>query len=306
MFKNFFHIPFKDKGKNMRIYTTVDYNRRTELKNKAVKAPVSFSSNPNSHILEFTYNDFFVNIKGYGRNKQWAKEVRQIADSAVKKIKNDRTSDDVLTYIADGIRTANRSNCLDIKKKTHSGILRTHRKGYGSTGSWENRELVTPVDNQYAGYTEKLRPLESKPLNSPFSDIDLAKIEFCCLSNDDIRIVHPSGTKVNNALDRVGGKFFNLKKDYISKPENVTTATLPQINSDIAEIRWIMAHSMPWERGSDAISNVFMRSLYKSMGIKTYPLKQGISLDLEAFCTPLNEYKANFTSYFETEPHITY
>ena len=79
---------------------------------------------------------------------------------------------------------------------------------------------------------------------------------------------------------------------------------MPKINSDIAEIRWIMAHSMPWERGSDAISNVFTRALYKSMGIKSYPIKKDISLDLEAFCTPLNEYKQKFASYFEKEPEI--
>ena len=65
-----------------------------------------------------------------------------------------------------------------------------------------------------------------------------------------------------------------------------------------------MAHSMPWERGSDAISNVFTRSLYKSMGIKTYPLKQGISLDLEAFYTPLDKYKQNFATFFEKAPEV--
>ena len=267
------------------------------------KKPITFGSNPNSHLLEFTCDDFFVRIKGYGKNRNWARDVRQLADTATDKIKVSKTSDGVLSYIADGIRAAN-SHCLDYKKRTHSGILRTVRKGYNCESEWSNIELVTPISNQYKSYFLKLVPLDANPIKSPYSDIDVCKIKRGCWGDYDAEMIHPTSKKINNALDRVGGKFFNLKKDYISKPQNVTEESLPKINSDVAEIRWIMAHSMPWERGSDAISNVFMRSLYKSMGIKTYPIKKGLSLDLEAFCTPLNEYKKNFPSYFELEPSI--
>ena len=60
-----------------------------------------------------------------------------------------------------------------------------------------------------------------------------------------------------------------------------------------------MAHATPWERGSDAISNVFMRVMYKSLGIKSHPLKKGISLDMEAYCTELGDYKKRFPEFFE-------
>ena len=76
------------------------------------------------------------------------------------------------------------------------------------------------------------------------------------------------------------------------------------INNSIAEIRWILAHATPWERGSDAISNTFIRAIYKAAGIKAYPLKKGVSLDLEAYCTNLTDYKENFTDYFIKKPHI--
>ncbi|MCR5265997.1 MAG: hypothetical protein K6E29_05325 [Cyanobacteria bacterium RUI128] len=273
---------------------------------KKQKTPVSFGSNPYSRALAFTNNDFFINIQGYGRNEGWATAVRSIADNAAIRIRQVNTSDEVLAYIATGIKGA---NCLtqNLCKKTHSGILRTNRKGYGRAGQWKGTELVTPLKDQYVSYIPRLEPLKKTPLKSPFYDIDVAKIETSGPLDDyEYQIVHPTDEKINNALDRVGGKFFNLKKDFISKPQNVTNDTLPQINSDIAEIRWIMAQSMPWERGSDAISNVFMRSLYKSMGVKTYPVKKGISLDLEAFCTPLSEYKKNFSTYFEVEPRVTY
>lgn len=271
------------------------------LENRKPQKSLSFCSNPNSHILEFTPNDFFINIKGYGRDTEWARKVRQLADSATRKIKKANDSDEVLVQIADGIKDANQS-CFELKKKVHSGILRTNRKGYGKAGGWMGEDIYTMICDRYSGYKSKFKPLVKKPLTSPFYDVDTAKIEQ--YNKSQLRIAHPSDDKINNALDRVGGKFFNLRKNFISKPENVTQDTLPEINSDIAEIRWILAHSMPWERGSDAISNIFMRALYKSMGIKTYPIKKDISLDLEAFCTPLDKYKANFGSYFEKEPHI--
>ena len=264
---------------------------------------VNFSANPKSPKLKFSKNDFFVNIKGYGKNNDWASVIQKTADKAAALMALNKSSDEVLKEITRGVKNAN-GFCKDEQIRRHTGILRTKRKGYGKTGSWKNIELVTPVQNKYIAYEAKLRDTAIHPVKSPFKDISTAKIETIDRIDYDMRIVHPSGDYVNNALDRVKSEYSNLKKNFISHPDNITDKSLPEINSAIAEIRWILAHSMPWERGSDSISNVFTRSLYKSMGIKSYPLKKGISLDLEAFCTPLNEYKKNFAKYFEEKPQI--
>ena len=281
----------------------IRYHHTQYTQAKPQKQPqVSFTSNPNSHILEFLYNDFFVNIEGYGKNTDWAREAKLVADKAVEKIKNTDNADDVLPSIAFGIRGANQY-CWGIKKKQHSGLLRTYRRGYGTPGRWLGKELTTPIDGMYKKYYDKLQMATLLPIKNPYQDISLTKVE-----RDEVfsklTLTHGDGECINSALDRVGNKYSKLHKKFISKPENVTSETLPEINSDVAEIRWIMAHSMPWERGSDAISNVFTRALYKSMGIKTYPLKEGISLDLEAFCTPLEKYKNNFHTYFEQNPRV--
>ena len=86
--------------------------------------------------------------------------------------------------------------------------------------------------------------------------------------------------------------------------KEIKEENLSDFNSLIAEIRWILAHSTPWERGSDAISNTFIRSIYKAAGVKAYPLKKGVSLDLEAYCTDLEEYKSKFPQYFAKPPKI--
>ena len=54
---------------------------------------------------------------------------------------------------------------------------------------------------------------------------------------------------------------------------------MPVINDKVAEMRWILAHATPWERGSDAISNVLMRSILKAFGIKAYSSAKGVSFD---------------------------
>ena len=81
--------------------------------------------------------------------------------------------------------------------------------------------------------------------------------------------------------------------------KDVKQADLNEIIDVVAEIRWVLAHATPWLRGSDAISNVFMRAMFKAVGVKAYPPVKNVSFDLEAYCQNLDEYKANFNSFFE-------
>lgn len=272
--------------------------------NKNSQNMVNFGANPNSPKLVFHNKDFFINMPGYGKNQQWVEIVKEVADNAVKQIREGKTADEILQEIAKGMKKANQT-CSSATKAQHTGVLRTQRKGYGYSGSWTDKELYTPFGSEgtsrYNTYTKRLKEMIKKPLKSPYDDISLTTIGK---SDTAYEMVHGDALKINNALDRVGGKFFNLNRGYVSQPEKITSKSLDTINSDIAEIRWLMAHSTPWERGSDAISNTFMRAMYKSMGIQTFPSKKGVSFDLEAFCTNLADYKKNFANLFEKPPAV--
>ena len=98
--------------------------------------------------------------------------------------------------------------------------------------------------------------------------------------------------------------FFVFPLFFTKNFKKVCKDDLEDINSRIAEIRWILAHITPWLRGSDAISNIFMRSLYKAMGIKSYGLAKNTALDFEAFCTPLDKYKKDFSNFFVKKPKV--
>lgn len=260
----------------------------------------SYKANLKSPKLKFVQKDFFVPIKGYGKNTIWANTAKSTADMAVNLIRNNTAVENVLKIISTGIRLAN-SLGKDIIKAAHSGILRTKREGWICDSDWSGLVLWTNYsrDRKYKVYKNKLDQIAKKPLTNPYNDIGLT---IPVVDKKEGFLKHPDPKYINSAFKHIADIYSNFKNNFNSK--DINNSQLKDVNDDIAEIRWILAHSMPWERGSDAISNVLIRAMYKSIGIKSYPLKKGLSLDLEAFCTELKDYKAKFPSFFEKPPEI--
>ncbi len=255
------------------------------------KSPV-FKASCNLHRLKFNRDDFFVNIEGYGRNTEWADNVIKIADDASDAIRQKLSPETVLQLIISGIKKAN-AVLGDLRKGHNTGILRTKREG------WDFK--VEPaytryVNNRYSSYVNRLNDVCTYPLMKTSDEFAISRpVNY-------FEIEHGSPGQINNSLNYIFDSFKKIFPKYLLqdvKPEN-----LAEINSTIAEIRWVLAHATPWARGSDAISNVFMRSMYKACGVKTYPLTKGVSLDLEAYCTELPDYIKKFPEYFEKAPEI--
>ena len=82
---------------------------------------LTFQANLSSPKLRFKQEDFYVPIRGYGRNSGWANDVKKTADLAVKLIRRDTSAENVLKLISIGVGNANRNNTLDIIKKLFSG-----------------------------------------------------------------------------------------------------------------------------------------------------------------------------------------
>ena len=156
------------------------------------------------------------------------------------------------------------------------------------------------VTDRYNTYADRLDYRLKFPLINPYSDISLTRPTKDMSKGNFIN--HADHKYINNAFLHIKVLYNDLYSKYVKN--EIKKENLNDVNYSIAEIRWILAHATPWERGSDAISNTFIRSMYKSMGIKTFPLKKGVSLDLEAYCTNLDEYQQNFSSYFTKQPQI--
>ncbi len=269
--------------------------------------PISYSNQPTfgvnlkSRKLALSQKDFFIKIQGYGRNSIWAEEIKKTTDDAVKLIRGKWDSDWVLFNIAEGVKIANQ-HPYDLDLRAHTGILRTIRAGWEHGSDWDECVIITPYqNNKYKTYEKRLDAVKHTPLKNPFDDIALTRPDFNKIFQEKC-IFHPAPDFINNVFRHIQRIYGWLQENFIEK--EIESKDINIANEKIAELRWIMAHSMPWERGSDCISNVFMRAIYKAIGIKAYPPAKGISFDLEAFCTNLDEYKRNFPSFFEKAPEV--
>ena len=264
------------------------------------KKDVSFKANINSSRLKFKPEEFFINIESYGKNYEWAEKAKDIADTTVNLIRNKCSFDNIMRYISAGIAKAN-SDSENKMKREFSGVLRTEREHYKFVDMPPNHDLVTYYGRtqKYGVYHERLDWTQHNPIKNPFEEIELSRP---MKTEEGSFISHCHQYKINSGMDLLNQKYGELIGKY--NPEKVGEKDLNDINNRIAEIRWILAHITPWLRGSDAISNVFMRSLYKAMGIKSYNLAKNKALDFEAFCTPLDKYKKDFSSYFVRKPKV--
>lgn len=250
--------------------------------------------------LDFSPADFFVNIHGYGQNFEWARNLVLVANNAVSSISSKLPAETVLIGIADGVHKCNRLTC-DADKIINSGLLRIRRSGWSCVDSAP--ELLTRYSGQGVGryrvYSKKLDQRILNPLHCPFFNFGMTTVNM----RDNVKFLKHGGVLyVNRALEMTYQRYNKLLTQF---PEfKVGRDNLENFCSTVAEIRWILAHSTPWVRGSDAIANVFIRSLFKAFGIKLYPLKKNVSLDLEAYCTELKDYKENFHNYFVKPPEI--
>ena len=261
---------------------------------------VSFKANINSPRLAFKPEQFFVNIESYGKNFEWAEKVKDIADTTVNLIRNKCSFDNIMRYISAGVARAN-SDSANVMKKEQSGVLRTEREHYKFVDMPPNHELVTYYGrtNRYGVYHQRLDWTQRNPIKNPFEEIELSRP---MKTEEGSFVNHCHQYKINSGMDLLNKKYGELIGKY--EPEKVSKGDLEEINNRIAEIRWILAHLTPWVRGSDAISNVFMRALYKAMGIKSYDLAKNKALDFEAFCTPLDKYKEDFPNFFVKKPQV--
>lgn len=291
---------------NYNIYNNYSCNKP---QNKAIAQHngVNFTSNPNSKLLKLYPKDFFINIKGYGKDMKWAEKVAKLTDNAVTKIRENNSSDEVLKFIADGMKKAN-EKVGDDNLGSHTGVLRVARKDFGPTGTWADIGLETPFGKsagyvKYRTYSDRFAKASETEMEKPYPDIDITDIYYSPVGKKGV-MAHGRAKNINNALDHVSDTYNELQKNYIQHPENVTDKTLTDIHSKVGEIRWILAHATPWERGSDSIANSFMRALYKSMGIKAPTSKRGVSFDLQAYCTGYKQYEKDFPTYFSKPPEV--
>ena len=252
--------------------------------------------------------NFFIKIYGYGRNMDWARYMAESCNYAALMIKSNAKFEDVLDLISKDVSNCsflNINSDVDFEKALNAGVLRTDEA--------INNCLATPFDlsgEKYGAYgkryVEKAIKASKNTVAKEFSvkvpeqypDFVPTKI-YCVSGKSGGKLVHRS-KGVKSSL-RYSREIYNdIVENYLGK--KLTKKDLNEINKKIATMHWLLVHSVPYLRGSDAIINVFIKSLYCALGIELSAPREGISFDLEAFCTELKDYVKEYPKLYESEP----
>lgn len=247
----------------------------------------------------------YVNEFKYGKNIQWAHEMNIISEAAQHRIANGDSFEDVLNNIADDYKSYDEATTLNSDKdvsdrRKFSGLFRGDRPD-SELGKKFKLGAYTPFDQKggYSEYYDRFAALLDKPRKSPYPDVTLTQLE----TNKKLGNVmkHPLNENVNPGLAHVKERYNELAPlfEKVKNGGTLTAAEKAMADDKIAEMYFLLGNIMPWDRGSNGISDIFMRSMYKNLGIDMPALKPGVSLDLEAFCMDMDEYKAKWHTFFE-------
>ncbi len=104
------------------------------------------------------------------------------------------------------------------------------------------------------------------------------------------RWVHPPGTQTEPIL-RHAEHLFDRAVDRNASPSEVIRAA--------AEMHWWLAHAMPFQRGSAAITDALVKAIYLSHDIPFSPYRVGIQPDIAAFTLRLDDYLSVYPRFFD-------
>lgn len=95
----------------------------------------------------------------------------------------------------------------------------------------------------------------------------------------------------------------NLVEKEYNKLREIENPSVDFVMRSCAIIQWLIAQETPYIRGSDSIANILTKSIMHANGIYISPLKDGISLDFEAFDTDLDDYIKKYPDFFKVKPY---
>jgi len=247
-----------------------------------------------------------INEYKYGKNAQWAYEMNRISKTAETRMANGENFDDVISGIARDYRSYDEagtlaSNSVDAiyggDRRVCSGVYR----GIKDPAISPSGCYTTEFDNKnaYSEYFDKFSIASKSSRTAPYDDVALTQVK---MENETLgNMIHPSKEAVDPAMKHIEDRYNELKPlfEKVSQGKQLTPEEIKFADQKIAESYYIMGNTMPWRRGSNGISDIYMRSCYKALGIEQPALRRGISLDLESFCTNMDEYRNKWGSYFE-------
>lgn len=261
-----------------------NYNGVLNFKNNNVSfTSVKYkSSEKNIPLVEIPKELYYIRMIGYEQDKKWAEKMLSLTKKVSKEICNETDFNELINTIGHGVASAKQNPYYGTKRRIIGDYMLTRN----SRGNEYFNKYLEKIDNSTGIYKPKSNE-EYKDANvcQMYADFSKREITLCYGWRPD--------KKSNLGL---------VKKEY-EKLFKRKRITLDEINKICATIKWLISQECPFMRGSDSIANVLTRAIYLSYGINPTPVKEGISLDFEAFYRDLDDFIKNYPSFFEKAPH---
>lgn len=247
---------------------------------------------------------FFIRMKGYRKNYNWAEKMVQLAIEVSKKIKNKEHFFSILDYYI----------CEEISKINEDFRYGEKRQGRGFSGA-----LIKRNDTVWRGSIEYFDKYEQKlkakgnirnprfiPKSSKkYPDANIGYIsfyndEYSRKTDEDKILVHYGWIDDNDKVAEISN--LELCQEAYTELLSKENPTGKEILETCATIQWLISQECPYMRGNDSIANLLAKSIMHCYNLRISPIKEGVSLDFEAFCSDLDDYIKQYPNFFEKYP----
>ena len=253
----------------------------------------------------FSGNEFFINMTDYKKDEQWAKQMETLTYFTSIAISSKVDFDSILNQIERNVEFINRTASGFINYDASFGIRRKMHHCFGILEGKRGSEYIER-------YNEK-----SKTKNAIIELIGKTLEMYCPKSNEEYNEANVSKIGIisrygigkellrvyQDSVEKYTISNLSLVKKEFNKLRAMENPTAEEVLRSCAIIQWLIAQETPYQRGSDSIANVLTKAIMHANNIYISPLKEGVSLDFEAFDTDLDDYIERYPNFFEVRPY---
>ena len=231
--------------------------------------------------------------KRFGKNFDFAIMANNLSEKVTKLINEGINLENILKQIEPDY-----TNNTD--KYREKGLF--YNTGYRgvSTGNDPSDDAITPIAKDTYGENYYKRFADSTNNRIP-PHYGFTPTKIFMYKSWRGWLQHPNSEQVDKNMKIIYERYkiFQSIVEKYQKTKVLDQNEIGYADDIIAEIYYLMANTCPFGHGTNGICDILMRGQYAALGINKPHIKYGVSLDLEAFCMNLDEYKLEWKNFFE-------
>ena len=263
-----------------------------------------------------------------GTNPLFVYHMKDLSDTFIEDLLSGKDMEQAVTKMGDKMFTyhkkINQIAAFWDYKKSKRNLLNwlniKSPKYYGSLNSTHNSDIgfgvfkrpghnygvsINPIS--YSEYLDRSMQEYAHPKDNKYKGVNLTYFYKIVERDDEVLLFYPdvndkSGVKNNESLFAAMQDDWENIKPIIEKHQSgkkLTARDIKLLHENIADISYLFTNAVPFYRGSASANLAIVYGLYDAAGVDAPKIKFGRALDLEAFITSPEQYKANWLNLFD-------